>query len=105
MDGDSDKSMTIAITMPRPGAIRRHLPEDGVPLRVGWTWISEECVKNPCIDICKFDKKSGWCIGCGRTRDERKEWKKAPKKRLKEIKHDLPRRLEKLEERGKRAGD
>ena len=58
-------------------------------------------MKNPCIDICKFDKKTGWCIGCGRSKDERRDWKKASKKRRKEIKHDLPHRLEKLEQRGK----
>ena len=60
-------------------------------------------MKSPCIDICKFDKKSGWCIGCGRTKDECRFWKKESKKHLKEIKHDLPRRLKKLEERGKGA--
>jgi predicted Fe-S protein YdhL (DUF1289 family) len=33
-------------------------------------------VKSPCIDICKFDKKTGYCIGCMRTKTECKEWKK-----------------------------
>jgi hypothetical protein len=65
--------------------------------------INEACVKNPCIDVCKFDKKTGWCVGCGRSKEDCKEWKKASKKRQKEIKHDLPQRLEKLEERGKRV--
>ena len=60
-------------------------------------------MKNPCIDVCKFDKKSGWCIGCGRSKDECKAWKKAPKKHLKEIKQELPWRLKKLQERGKAA--
>jgi predicted Fe-S protein YdhL (DUF1289 family) len=32
--------------------------------------------KNPCIDVCKFDKKTGFCLGCLRTRDECKDWKK-----------------------------
>jgi predicted Fe-S protein YdhL (DUF1289 family) len=75
--------------------IKRHPTGAGV--------IKEAYVKSPCIDICKFDKKTGWCVGCGRSKDDCKEWKKASKKRLKEIKHDLPRRLEKLEERGKRV--
>lgn len=61
----------------------------------------EAVVKTPCIDVCKFDKKSDWCIGCGRTKDECRDWKRASKKRLKEIKHDLPRRLKKLKECGK----
>jgi uncharacterized protein len=33
-------------------------------------------VKSPCIDICKFDGKTGYCVGCLRTRDECKSWKK-----------------------------
>ena len=32
--------------------------------------------KSPCIDICQFTGKNSWCIGCGRTRDECKKWKK-----------------------------
>jgi predicted Fe-S protein YdhL (DUF1289 family) len=64
-------------------------------------WLNENDVKNPCIDVCKFDKKTGWCIGCGRSKDECRAWKKASKKRRKEIKHNLPHRLEKLKEHGK----
>ncbi|WP_243751389.1 DUF1289 domain-containing protein [Paraburkholderia sp. BL10I2N1] len=33
-------------------------------------------VKSPCIAICRFDSKTGFCIGCLRTRDECKGWKK-----------------------------
>ena len=36
--------------------------------------------KNPCIDICKFSGPHDWCIGCGRTRLERKKWKNMKKK-------------------------
>ena len=32
--------------------------------------------KSPCIDVCKFTGKNGWCIGCGRTREECQKWKK-----------------------------
>jgi predicted Fe-S protein YdhL (DUF1289 family) len=31
---------------------------------------------SPCIDICRYDEASGWCLGCGMTRPERKRWKK-----------------------------
>ena len=31
--------------------------------------------KSPCIDICEFSGPKGWCIGCGRTRDECQKWK------------------------------
>ncbi len=32
--------------------------------------------KSPCIDVCKFTGQNGWCIGCGRTREECQKWKK-----------------------------
>ena len=35
--------------------------------------------KNPCIGVCKFNKKTGLCIGCLRTRDEKRDWKKLGK--------------------------
>ncbi|MBO3274375.1 DUF1289 domain-containing protein [Pseudomonas schmalbachii] len=31
-------------------------------------------MKSPCIKVCKFDE--GICLGCGRTREEIKGWKK-----------------------------
>ncbi len=27
-------------------------------------------VKSPCAEICRFDGKTGLCIGCLRTREE-----------------------------------
>jgi len=53
-------------------------------------------VKSPCIDVCVFDGRTGWCIGCGRTREECRAWKKAPRFRLKALSAELPRRLAKL---------
>lgn len=32
-------------------------------------------VPSPCIDICKIDSNTDWCIGCLRTRDEIRGWK------------------------------
>ncbi len=31
--------------------------------------------KNPCIDVCEFSGPKGWCLGCGRTREEAQKWK------------------------------
>ena len=31
--------------------------------------------KSPCIDICDFSGTKGWCLGCGRTREESNKWK------------------------------
>ena len=34
----------------------------------------EPVTKKPCIDVCEFNKKA-ICKACGRTRQEKKEWK------------------------------
>ena len=31
---------------------------------------------SPCISICKTDPLTGYCYGCGRTNEEKLEWKK-----------------------------
>ncbi|MDY7544921.1 DUF1289 domain-containing protein [Glaciimonas sp. CA11.2] len=51
---------------------------------------------SPCIDICKFEGKSGFCIACLRTRDECKEWKKMKDNRRHQIINDRRRREAKL---------
>jgi uncharacterized protein len=48
--------------------------------------------KSPCIDICKFDSKTGFCIGCMRTREECKEWKKMKNKHRRKIVDDQSKR-------------
>ena len=30
---------------------------------------------SPCISICKTDPVTGYCYGCARTNDEKKQWK------------------------------
>ena len=30
---------------------------------------------SPCISICKTDPKTGYCYGCGRSNDEKRNWK------------------------------
>ena len=30
---------------------------------------------SPCISICKTDPKTGYCYGCGRSNEEKKNWK------------------------------
>jgi len=31
-------------------------------------------VESPCIDICRIDPRSGYCVGCLRTLDEIAGW-------------------------------
>lgn len=54
-------------------------------------------LRSPCIDLCKFDRKTGWCLGCARTKDECRQWKKTKKSKLKKILADLPSRLNLLQ--------
>tara|TARA_Y100000590_G_C15313482_1_gene861069 strand:+ start:114 stop:362 length:249 start_codon:yes stop_codon:yes gene_type:complete len=30
---------------------------------------------SPCISICKTDPITGYCYGCGRSEDDKKNWK------------------------------
>ena len=30
---------------------------------------------SPCISICKTDPVTGYCYGCGRSNEEKKNWK------------------------------
>ncbi|MFC7735163.1 DUF1289 domain-containing protein [Roseomonas sp. GCM10028921] len=32
----------------------------------------------PCIGICDYEDRTGWCLGCGMTKPEKKAWKKVP---------------------------
>ncbi|WP_144142000.1 DUF1289 domain-containing protein [Paraburkholderia sp. BCC1884] len=42
-------------------------------------------IQSPCIDICRIDGNSGFCVGCLRTRDEIREWKAASDERRQQI--------------------
>jgi uncharacterized protein len=57
-------------------------------------------MKSPCIEICRFDGTTGWCVGCGRTLPECREWKKASPYRVGTIARDLPRRMKALAAKG-----
>lgn len=59
-------------------------------------------MKSPCIDVCAFDGRTGWCRGCGRTVPEIRAWKKAQPHQQRRVVAELPRRLAKLDAAGKR---
>jgi len=52
-------------------------------------------VQSPCIDVCKLDSTTGFCIGCLRTRDEIREWKHM----------DDDRRLQVIDQASRRAAE
>ena len=58
---------------------------------------------SPCIDICKYDEATNWCLGCGMTRKDKKHWKKE-KERRPEIREALPGRLLSLAAEGNPTG-
>ena len=35
----------------------------------------ENKIISPCISICRTDPVTGFCYGCARTNDEKKQWK------------------------------
>lgn len=53
-------------------------------------------IESPCIDICKIDGKTGFCIGCLRTRDEIREWKNMTDHRRHQVINDASRRKAKV---------
>ena len=53
--------------------------------------------KSPCIDICKFTGPSGWCLGCGRTKEESRKWKRLKPYDLKILNKELKKRMLKID--------
>ena len=35
----------------------------------------EKKIISPCISICRTDHVTGYCYGCARTNDEKRQWK------------------------------
>ncbi len=54
---------------------------------------------SPCIDVCRLDPQTGWCLGFGRTAGEIGEWLKLTPFRRGRLQQELARRLERLGQR------
>ncbi|MDP2571833.1 DUF1289 domain-containing protein [Vibrio penaeicida] len=52
--------------------------------------------KSPCIDMCDFSGTKGWCLGCGRTREECQKWKSMKPYAAKLLQKELQKRMSKL---------
>ncbi|WP_428429010.1 DUF1289 domain-containing protein [Pararhizobium sp.] len=59
-------------------------------------------METPCILICSIDMKTGFCFGCGRTRDEVGAWSLYTPQERRDIMDSLPARLETLERKPRR---
>lgn len=59
-------------------------------------------IESPCILVCSIDMKTGFCFGCGRTREEIAGWiDMTPQMRL-AVMALLPARLETVERKPRR---
>ena len=59
-------------------------------------------MESPCILVCSIDMKTGYCFGCGRTRQEIEDWIGMTPQRRREVMADLPDRLATVERRPRR---
>jgi predicted Fe-S protein YdhL (DUF1289 family) len=51
-------------------------------------------IESPCILVCSIDGATGYCYGCGRTREEIAEWTAMTPADRRDIMAALPARLE-----------
>jgi uncharacterized protein len=59
-------------------------------------------IESPCILVCSIDMKTGYCFGCGRTRDEIGRWISMTAAERRQVMAILPARLETVERRPRR---
>ena len=59
-------------------------------------------IESPCILVCSIDMKTGYCSGCGRTRDEIGDWMTMTPGERRAVMEILPARLETVERRPRR---
>ena len=59
-------------------------------------------IESPCILICSIDMATGYCFGCGRTREEIGGWIGMTAEARRGIMGDLPARLATMERRPRR---
>jgi predicted Fe-S protein YdhL (DUF1289 family) len=53
-------------------------------------------VPSPCVDICRVDRKTGWCVACLRTAEEIRSWARMTDHRRHQILGERKRRSRKL---------
>ncbi|WP_040426644.1 DUF1289 domain-containing protein [Afipia birgiae] len=56
-------------------------------------------IASPCLDICKSDRKANLCVGCLRTTEEIRQWRKLTDHKRRQILAERRRRETKLAER------
>lgn len=61
-------------------------------------------IESPCVRICVVDPETGFCIGCGRTRDEIGSWLGFTPEERRNVMATLPERVATLTQRKTRRG-
>lgn len=59
-------------------------------------------IESPCILVCSVDMVTGYCFGCGRTREEIGGWIGMTPQQRRTVMDALPARLETVERRPRR---
>jgi predicted Fe-S protein YdhL (DUF1289 family) len=59
-------------------------------------------IESPCILVCSIDMKTGYCFGCGRTRQEIGAWLTMTPETRRAVMAALPARLETVERKPRR---
>ncbi len=59
-------------------------------------------IESPCILVCSIDTATGYCFGCGRTRDEISAWLEMTPQTRRAVMAELPARLETVERKPRR---
>ncbi len=67
-----------------------------------WNGSAMSAIESPCILVCSIDLKTGFCFGCGRTRDEISGWLGMTAAERHAVMATLPARLETVERKPRR---
>lgn len=62
-------------------------------------YVAPVAVESPCVLVCTLDLESGWCFGCGRTREEIANWTAMSAEERSTVMAALPARCGTLEQR------
>ena len=60
-------------------------------------------METPCILVCSIDDATGWCFGCGRTREEIGSWMTYSAAERRALMEALPDRLARMERKPRRV--
>lgn len=60
--------------------------------------VAVQAIESPCVLVCSIDTATGWCLGCGRTRDEIARWTAFDSDARRAVMAVLPQRMAVLEQ-------